>query len=93
MIKPLNENILIKATRIEKTDTGLIIPDTNKAENIEEGEVLEVGEGRKTIAGVLPIKVKKGDKIIYTHYSPRKFKHNGEEFMIISEDDILAIIK
>lgn len=93
LIKPFNDNLLVKPIKQEKTESGLIFPDTNKSENIEKGEVLEVGEGKRTITGLIPLKVKKGDKIIYAHYSPRRFKHNGEEFMLICEDDVLAVVE
>jgi len=92
-IKPFNENILIKPIKPEKTKSGLIYPDTNKSENIAEGEVISTGAGRHTLVGVLPLKIKKGDKVIFIHYSPRKIKHKGEEFMLISEDDVLAVVE
>jgi chaperonin GroES len=92
-IKPLNDNLLIKSIKPEKTESGLLYPDTNKEENIAEGEVVDIGQGHKTIMGVIPLKVKKGDKVIYAHYSPRKIKHKGEEFMLICEDDVLAVVE
>src|SRR5271157_2148587 len=92
--RPLHDRILIK--RIEEKETvkgGIIIPDTAK-EKPQEGEVVAVGNGKKTEEGkVIPLDVKKGDHILFGKYGGTEIKIEGEEYLILREDEVLGIIE
>ena len=92
-IRPLQDRILVKRVDEEsKTSGGIIIPDTAK-EKPQEGKVVAVGEGKALDNGSLRApKVKVGDKVIYGQYSGSAYKHEGTEYKIVREDDILAIV-
>lgn len=92
-IKPLFDNVLIKPLEAEtRTPSGIILPDSAK-EKPEMGEIMAVGEGYHTPDGkVLPMTVKVGQKIMYGGYSHRNVKVNGEDWVIVGEKDILAVI-
>ena len=92
-IKPLEDRILIKSIEAEKTTaSGLVIPDTAK-EKPQEGEVLAVGPGRIDDKGNrVPIDVTVGDRVIYSKYGGSEIKHGGEEYLILSARDILAVV-
>jgi len=76
----------------QKTKGGIIIPDTAK-EKPQMGEVIAAGPGKKTDEGkLLPLDVKKGDKILFSKYSGNDIKIDGEELLIMREDDILGVI-
>jgi len=92
-LKPLGDRIVIKPTpKEEQTKSGIFLPDTAK-EKPQEGEVVEVGTGRLSDKGErISVEVKKGDKVLYAKYAGTEFKFDGEEFLIVSEKDILAII-
>jgi len=95
-IKPLGDRVLVEALGDEgkKTASGIIIPDTVSKERGEKGKVVAVGEGWHNQEGkVFPLKVKKGDKIIFSKYGPDEIKIDGKEYFIISEANILAIIE
>jgi chaperonin GroES len=92
MIKPLNNNVVLKKEKIEqKTESGIIL-----SQNKEEPEyafVIAVGKGKRNANGeIVPIELKVGDKVVYKSYSPTKVKVNNEEYLIISADDILATL-
>ena len=93
-IKPLGDRILLK--RIEEEDKskgGIIIPDTAK-EKPQEGKVIAVGKGRMLEDGTLvPLEVKKGDRVLFGKYSGTEVKLVGEEHLIVREDDILGILE
>jgi len=91
---PLGDRIIVRPkTHEEKTVSGIILPDSAK-EKPQEGEVLAVGEGKIADDGKrLPMHVKVGDKVIYGKYSGTEIKVNNEEYLIVSEKDILAIVK
>ncbi|MDQ7056892.1 MAG: co-chaperone GroES [Persephonella sp.] len=94
-IKPLYDRVVVKPAEEaeEKTPSGIIIPDTAK-EKPSEGEVVAVGEGRLLENGeIKPLKVKVGDKVIYSKYAGNEFVVDGEELIVLREDDILAIIE
>jgi len=93
-ITPLHDRILVKRIEEEeKTKGGIIIPDTAK-EKPQEGKVIAVGKGRVTDDGkVQELTVKKGDKVLFSKYSGTDVKLDGEEHMIIREDDVLAILE
>ncbi len=92
-IKPLEDRILIKSVEAEKTTaSGLVIPDTAK-EKPQEGEVLAVGPGRIDDKGNrVPVDVQVGDRVIYSKYGGTEIKHGGEEYLILSARDVLAVI-
>jgi len=93
-ITPLHDRILVKRIEEEeKTKGGIIIPDTAK-EKPQEGKVIAVGKGRVTDDGkVQELTVKQGDKVLFSKYSGTDVKLDGEEHMIIREDDVLAILE
>jgi len=94
-IKPLSDHILIEPVpKEEKTKTGIFLPETAEKERPEQGKVIAVGPGRKTSAGkIIPLEVKKGDKVLFTKYGPNEIKVDNKEYLIAKEEDILAIIE
>ena len=92
-IKPLGDRILVKRIKEEeRTKGGIIIPDTAK-EKPQEGKIVAVGKGKYGDDGkLIPIEVKAGDKILFGKYSGSEFKLEGEDLLILREDDILGII-
>jgi chaperonin GroES len=92
-LKPLHDRVVVKPIEAEETTVGgIIIPDAAK-EKPTKGEVLAVGEGKALDNGsVRAPKVKVGDKVIYGQYAGSAYKHEGTEYKIIREDDILAIL-
>ena len=92
--QPLHDRILIK--RIEEKETargGIIIPDSAK-EKQQEGEVIAVGNGRKTEEGkILPLDVKAGDRILFGKYSGSEIKVDNEDFLILKEEEVLGVIE
>ena len=93
-IRPLADRILVKRVEEEaKSKGGIIIPDTAK-EKPQEGKVVAVGQGKTTDDGKLqPLSVKKGDKILFGKYSGTEIQIEGEEHLIIREDDVLGVIE
>ena len=92
-IKPLEDRIVIKSLEAEQTTaSGLVIPDTAK-EKPQEGEVLAIGPGRIDDNGNrVPHDVTVGDRVIYSKYGGTEIKHGGEEYLILSARDVLAIV-
>jgi len=93
-IRPLQDRVIVKRLEEEgKTKGGIIIPDTAK-EKPQEGKVIAVGKGKVTEDGkVIPLDVKVGDKILFGKYSGTEIKIEGEEHLIMKEEDILGIIE
>jgi chaperonin GroES len=93
-VRPLHDRILVKRIESEaKTKGGIIIPDTAK-EKPQEGQVIAVGPGRVNDEGkVTPLDVKKGDKVLFGKYSGSEITLDGEEHLIIREDDVLAVLE
>ena len=93
-IKPLEDRIVVKTLEAEQTTaSGLVIPDTAK-EKPQEGEVLAVGPGRVDDKGNrVPVDVAVGDKVIYSKYGGTEVKYAGEEYLILSARDILAVVQ
>jgi chaperonin GroES len=92
-LEPLEDRVVVKASEGEETTaSGLVIPDTAK-ERPQEGEVIAVGPGRFEDGNRIPIDVKVGDKVIYSKYGGTEVKVEGEEYLILSARDVLAIIK
>ena len=92
-IKPLEDRIVIKSLEAEQTTaSGLVIPDTAK-EKPQEGEVLAVGPGRIDDKGNrVPLDVAVGDRVIFSKYGGTEIKHGGQEYLILSARDVLAIV-
>jgi chaperonin GroES len=91
---PLHDRILIK--RIEEKETakgGIIIPDSAK-EKQQEGEVIAVGNGKKTEEGkIVPLDVKAGDRILFGKYSGTEIKVDNEDYLILKEEDVLGVVE
>jgi len=92
-VRPLHDRLVVR--RIEEKESvkgGIIIPDTAK-EKPQEGEVLAVGNGKVLESGTkVPMDVKAGDKVLFGKYSGTDIKIDGEEFLILREDEVLAVI-
>jgi chaperonin GroES len=92
-VRPLHDRIVIR--RIEEKETvkgGIIIPDTAK-EKPQEGEVIAVGKGKREKGELIPLDVKVGDRILFGKYSGTEIKLEGEEYLIIREDEVLGVIE
>jgi chaperonin GroES len=94
MLKPLNEHVIVKPlSKEEKTASGIILPETVK-EKPEQGEIIAVGPGKLLENGQrAPLTVKIGDKVIFTKYSPNEIKVENQEYLVLNESDILAIVE
>ena len=91
-LQPLEDRIVVKPSEGEEmTASGLVIPDTAK-EKPQEGEVLAVGPGRFEDGQRVPLDVKVGDKVIYSKYGGTEVKIGGDELLILSARDVLAIV-
>ena len=101
MIKPTSDHVVIEPIRVEKKKGGIILPDTIEKEKSEKGKVVAVGPGKINPEGKrVPMEVKKGDVVIFTKYGPQEVKipagrpgGGDQEYLIVREEDILAIIK
>ncbi len=93
-IRPLYDRIIVRrVAEEEKTKGGIIIPDTAK-DKPTEGEVVAAGKGRLTEDGkVIPMDVKKGDRILFSKYAGNEVKIDGVEYLIMREEDVLGIIE
>ena len=91
-IKPLEDRVLVQPLEAEQTTaSGLVIPDTAK-EKPQEGKVLAVGPGRFEDGKRSPLDVAEGDVVVYSKYGGTEVKYNGEEYLILSARDILAVV-
>jgi chaperonin GroES len=93
-IRPLQDRILVKRIAEEETTKGgIIIPDSAK-EKPQEGKIVAVGKGKLSDDGkVTPLDVKKGDKILFSKYAGTEINIEGEEHLIIREDDVLGVVE
>jgi chaperonin GroES len=92
-IRPLHDRVIVKRIEEEeKTKGGLFIPDTAK-EKPQEGKVIAVGPGKQEDGKVISLDVKAGDKILFGKYSGTEIKLDGEDHLILREDDILGVIE
>ena len=93
-VRPLHDRILVRRIeQEEKTKGGLIIPDTAK-EKPQEGKVIAAGKGRVSEDGtLLPLDVHKGDRVLFSKYSGTEIQLEGDEHLIIREDDVLAALE
>ncbi len=93
-LQPLEDRIVVRpAEAEEKTASGLVIPDTAK-EKPQQGEVLAVGPGRRSDSGeLIPLDINVGDTVVYSKYGGTEISQDGEDLLILSGRDILAIVK
>jgi Co-chaperonin GroES (HSP10) len=93
-LRPLHDRVIVKRLDNErKTASGIVIPDS-AAEKPDQGEVIAAGTGKRTEDGkVLPLEVKVGDKVLFGKYAGQTVKVDGEELLVIREDEILAVIQ
>ncbi|WP_214748804.1 co-chaperone GroES [Exiguobacterium sp. s189] len=93
MLKPLGDRVIIEVVeKEEKTIGGIVLPDTAK-EKPQQGKVIAVGTGRVTDEGKrIALDVKENDLVIYSKYAGTEVKHDGKEYLIVRESDILAIV-
>jgi chaperonin GroES len=93
-VKPLNDRVLVKRIEeVQVTKGGIVIPDTAKEKPIE-GKVVAVGPGKMSDAGNrMALQVKAGDRILFGKYSGTEIKVEGEEYLMMREEDILAVIE
>ncbi|MDF2531722.1 MAG: 10 kDa chaperonin [Clostridia bacterium] len=92
-IKPLGDRVVIKVVENEETTkSGIVLPGTAKEKPMQ-GEILAVGSGEMIDGKKVPLEVKVGDKVIYSKYSGSEVKMDGNEYLIIRQSDILAIIQ
>jgi len=94
MLRPLGDRVLVKAEKEEeKTKGGIVLPDTAQ-EKPQQGKVIAVGPGEVLEDGkTVPLEVKKGDKVIFSKYGGTEVKDKDEEYLILKESDILAILE
>ncbi len=93
-LQPLEDRIVVRpAEAEEKTASGLVIPDTAK-EKPQQGEVLAVGPGRRSDSGeLIPLDIKVGDTVVYSKYGGTEIAQDGEDLLILSGRDVLAVVK
>ncbi len=93
-LRPLGDRVIVKRIEEEeKTKGGIIIPDTAKEKPIE-GEVIAVGDGKLLDNGQkVPLEVKKGDRVLFGKYAGTEVKIEGEELLIMREDDVIAVVE
>ena len=94
-IKPLSNNVIIEQFKEEeKTKGGILIPQSAEKERPQQGKVISVGPGKTNNQGkVIPMNVKKGDIVLFSKYSPQEIKVEDKEYLVLKEEDILAIIE
>ncbi len=94
-LKPISDHIIIEPLKEEeKTKGGIFLPQSAEKEKPEQGTVVAVGPGKIDSSGKkIPMEVKEGDKVIFTKYGPQEIKVGNKEYLIASQDDILAIIE
>ncbi|CAB4770344.1 MAG: molecular chaperone GroES [actinobacterium acAMD-2] len=91
-IKPLEDRVLVQPLEAEQTTaSGLVIPDTAK-EKPQEGKVIAVGPGRFEDGKRLPLDIAEGDVVVYSKYGGTEVKYDGQEYLILSARDVLAIV-
>lgn len=93
MLKPLQDRVIIKMLEGEETTKSGIILSASSKEKPQIAEVIEVGPGLKQDGELVPLEVKKGDKVVVSKYSGTEVKYEGEELIIVRESDILAVVE
>lgn len=94
-LKPLSDHIIIEPMAQEEiTKSGIVLPGTVSKEKPQEGTVIAVGQGKLNDKGErMPMSIKKGDKVLFSKYSPQEIKVGGKEYLIVREDDVIAIVE
>jgi chaperonin GroES len=94
-LKPLFDNIIVKRIELEeKTKSGIVLPDTIDKEKPQKGEVIAIGDGKITDSGnKIEMQVKVGDQVLFKKYSPDEIKVDGEELLVMTQSDVIAIVK
>ena len=93
-IKPLFDHVLIEPIKSEeKTKSGIFLPDTAEKERPEEGMVVAVGPGHEKAGKIIPMKVKIGDRVLFSKYSLIELKIENKEYLIAKQGDILALVE
>lgn len=93
-ILPLHDRVVVEPSEIEtKTAGGIVIPDTADKDKPMHGVVECVGQGKYMDGKVIPLQVKKGDKVLFGKYSGTNVKFNGKEYLVMREEDIMAVIE
>ena len=94
-IRPLGDRIIVKPLAEEEvTGSGIVLPDTVDKEKPEQGEVIAVGPGKRMDSGeISPLSVKVGDKVVFKKYSADEVKVDGEEVLVVGEEDIVGVIE
>ena len=97
MLKPFDARVVVKKpTREEQTASGIILPDTvNEQGQTAQGVVISVGQGSRNMntGEFMPIPIDEGDTIIYTKFSAMEIEHKGEEYFVVAERDIIAVLE
>ena len=93
-IRPLRDRIIVKRIEAQRTTaSGIVIPDS-AAEKPEQGEVVAVGPGRRDDKGeLIPMEVKAGDKVLFGKYAGQTIKVDGEELLVMREDDVMGVVE
>ena len=93
-LQPLGDRVVIKPAQMgAKTESGIYIPDTASKEKPEQGEVIAVGPGRLDDAGKrVPMSVQEGDIVMFSKYTPDEIELEGEKYLVVREDSLLAVI-
>jgi len=92
-IRPLSDHIVIEPLKDKPKKGGIILPETADKERSEKGKVIAVGPGKINKEGkYIPIGVKKGDTVMFTKYAPNEVKIDGKEYLVVRQDDLLAIL-
>jgi chaperonin GroES len=92
-LKPIADRIIVEIVEPKEEKLGSIyVPDTAK-EKPQQGKVIAVGSGKRDGKDIIPMTVKKGDIILFGKYSGAEVKHDGKDYLIISENDVLAIVE
>ena len=93
-LEPLEDRVVVRPVEegVQKTPTGIIIPDTAK-EKPQEGEVVAVGPGRFEDGKRIPMDIKVGDRVIYSKYGGTEVKVEGDDYLVLSARDLLAVVK
>lgn len=92
-LKPLGDRVVIKQVEAEEKTKGGIILTSQTKEKPQEAEVIAIGPGAVVDGKTVPMQVKVGDKVIYSKYAGTEVKFDGEEFIVVKESDILAIVE
>ncbi|MBR6399818.1 MAG: co-chaperone GroES [Firmicutes bacterium] len=92
-LRPLNDRVILKQLEAEETTKGGIILTTQSKEKPQEAEVIAVGPGAVVDGKTIPMTVQAGQKVVYSKYAGTEVKYNGEEFIVVKESDILAIVE